>query len=143
MVTTDEIGMVCDECGGRCPAYTDNYDDVMHLPGCKHRAVLDVWANHPELHNAAHNGMLCAKYMRSVMDFTNAPFARSCPAHFMLFDALPNALLETDSPIGCDHREECYCDLYSKFEEEVLTMADWWEINETVNAVDNFIAQAE
>ena len=141
MVITDKIGMICDACGGRCPAGTDNYDDVMHLEGCKHRARLDVWINHPKLQAASHDGMLCVMHSRNIMDMTKAPFARSCPAHSSLFSALPYELHDEDSSIRCTHREECYNKYYEEFEEEVLVMLDEWETIKTVSAVDNFLSE--
>lgn len=125
MVSTDEKGMVCSDCGGRCPAGTENYDDVMHLEGCVHRAILDIWASHPELHVAARDSMLCVEFNKNVMEMTNAPFARSCPAHSMLFGVLSD-LIELDSGIMCSHCEECYDKHYSKFEDEALMMAEEW-----------------
>jgi hypothetical protein len=126
MVSTKDGIMLCDDCGGTCPAGTDNYDDVMHEPGCSRRKALDIWVNHPTIQRLAHDGMLCRRYRRSIMELTSAPFARACPAHALLFDVLPDEVYEWISSMSCAECDSCYEEYYEPHEEELLNMADEW-----------------
>ena len=110
--------LVCDDCKGTCPRDTNDYDDVMHLPGCPHRARLNVWEKHPLIQEKSTSGYLCRKYMTSLN--VNATFARNCPEFNKLFSIIMDDLA---IPESCRSKYTCYEKYFKEYEDEVLEMA--------------------
>ena len=122
--------LVCEDCSGTCPRFTDNYDDVMHLPGCPYRARLDIWEKHPLIQEISTTGHLCRKSLTSLN--IGATFARNCPEFNKLFSIIMDDLAV---PENCRHKyshNTCYEKYFKEYEDEVLEMAEEFE-NITLN----------
>lgn len=117
--------LVCTDCGGTCPCFTDNYDDVMHLPGCRRIIGLSIWNRHRLLHltliynKCAVTGKLCDT-------MSNNPFGAECPAKLKLANVLPKDLWRPISlPLLCNTEqiEDCYKRYFAQYEDEVLQLS--------------------
>ena len=113
--------MVCDECGGTCPEFTDNYDDVMHLEGCPRVSMLGFWKKHDTLLDVSMKGTKCEYLNQYVRDVMPNHLDRYCPAFNMLFSVLGRELIYLQPSAACARAEECYREYYAEYEDEVLS----------------------
>ena len=113
--------MVCDECGGTCPEFTDNYDDIMHKQDCPRLSMLGFWKKHETLLHVSMHGYKCMYLNQSVTEVVSRHLDRYCPAFNMLFSVLGRELIHLQPSAACARANECYKEYYAEYEDEVLS----------------------